>query len=290
VAVGVDNVTSGAIGVLGQPLGIGQGENPTCQAARCISLWAAHAPDLLLGTLLSAARDGRVEASFEGTRFDTHDVLDTPLDPPDLALDPVQIVLVPHLNRIYDVMIARAGLRAVDSHKWVNPAMYGHWVPKGFACCIDPRTKEVQRYADFLATFFATHHPDFCEDAAVPYPNPVGLLITDATGRYLGPHAVSVQRVALDPTGALRVYFFNPNNDGRQRWAAEVEPSVRGRGEWPGESSLPFAQFASRLYAFHFDPYQQGDAFAVPAELIAEARASARHSWGRAFQWSDETS
>jgi hypothetical protein len=283
-------LTAGAISVLGQPLGIGQGNNPTCQAARCISLWAAHAPAHLLRTLTQAARDGTIEATFEGQTFSTRDASAAPLGAPDLELDPVQVVLVPHLNRVYDTMLARAGLRNVDSHKWINPAMYGQWVSLGFACCVDPRTQSVTRYDEFLASFFASHHPDFNDDIALPYPNPAGLLITDARGRYMGPHAVAIQRVAPDATGALRVYFFNPNNDGRQRWAADIGPTVRGFGELAGESSLPFAQFASRLYAFHFDPYRQGDVFAVPQALITHVRALARQSWGRTLNWPDETS
>jgi hypothetical protein len=242
---------------------------------------------LLLTMLADAARDGAVKAQFEGVSFVSSEVSESPLDGPDPQLDPVQIVLVPHLNRIYDSMMARAGLRAVDSHKWVNPEMYGRWVPRGFAACVDPRTQKVMRYEDFLRTFFATHHPDFNDGASWPYPNPVGLLITDARGRYLGPHAVAIQRVARDERGDVRVYFFNPNSEGRQRWAPTITPTVRGFGELPGESSLPFVQFASRIYAFHFDPYQQGDAFAVSSALLESVRALTRESWGSAFTWSE---
>lgn len=278
-------LAAGALSVLGQPLGIGQGRNPTCQATRCISLWAAHDSAFLLRVVAQAARDGWVQAAFEGAAFRSDEVKDSPLDAADTNLDPVQVVLVPHLNRIYDGLIARTGLRGVDAHKWVNPAMYGRWVPKGFASCVDPITAEVIAYDDFLARFFATHHPSFNDNATLPYPNPVGLLVTDAHGRYLGPHAVAIQRVARDAQGNVRVYFFNPNNDGRQRWAPNITPAVRGFGEIPGESSLPFHQFASRIYAFHFDPYQQGDAYAVPRADLDQVRDLVRTSWESAFTW-----
>jgi hypothetical protein len=280
-------LVSGAISVLGQPLGIGQGDNPSCQAARCISLWAAHAPGHLLTTLADAARDGAVSAVFEGVTVRSNEVCESLLGAADPKLDPVQTVLVPHLNRIYDWMIARTGLRAVDSHKWINPAMYGRFVPAGFAACVDPRTQVVSRYEDFLRMFFATHHPDFNGCAELRYPNPVGLLVTDARGRYLGPHAVAIERVARDPLGEVRVYFFNPNTEGRQRWAPAIAPTVRGFGELPGESSLPFVQFASRIYAFHFDAYQQGDAYAISRELLDAVSQLARESWAPAFHWSE---
>ena len=36
------------LGVFGLPLGVGQGNNPTCQSARAISMWAFNDPDYLL--------------------------------------------------------------------------------------------------------------------------------------------------------------------------------------------------------------------------------------------------
>src|SRR5690606_30669053 len=39
---------AGVINTLGQPLGVGQGNNPTCQSARAISMWSYNDPDYLL--------------------------------------------------------------------------------------------------------------------------------------------------------------------------------------------------------------------------------------------------
>ncbi len=277
---------AGAISVFGQPLGIGQGNNPTCQAARALSLWAQHAQGYLLHQLVSAARDGFVELTFEGAplRSDllTGGVAGTLHD----DLDPVSSVLVRHLDRLYDEMMRRVALRFEDGHKWVNPALYGRWVPSGFASVfVDRAQTTVVGYDAFVRRFYATHHPEFNDGHPLMYPNPVGLCITNGHGYYLGPHAVSVQRVAEDPDGELRVYFYNPNNEGRQDWGEGVEPSIHERGEIQGESSLPFGQFVSRLYAYHYNPYEVGDAFAVPAGVVAEVREAAKRTWGRAFTW-----
>ena len=190
---------AGAVSVLGLPLGVGQGSNPTCQAARGLSLWSQHAPGLLLGMIATAVRDGFVRMDFENQVLRSDQLLDTdPSRPFDADLDPVSAVLVPHLDRIYARMI---------------------------------------------------------------------------------------QRIVADPDGKPRVYFFNPNNEGRQRWGHGVAPTVWGHGEFPGESSLPFAQFTSRLYAFHFDPYEEGEAYAVPEEVVEQVSTMARESWGRAVTW-----
>ncbi|MCA9619392.1 MAG: hypothetical protein KC731_10220, partial [Myxococcales bacterium] len=79
--------------------------------------------------------------------------------------------------------------------------------------------------------------------------------------------------------------FFNPNNEGRQNWGQGVSPSVEGHGEVEGESSLPFHQFASRIYAFHYNPYEEGDGYAVPEADVEEIEAMVRESWGRFFAW-----
>lgn len=277
---------AGTLGVLGRPLGVGQGNNPTCQSARGISLWSQHAPGLLLQMAVSAARDGLVETDFEGQRLRSCDLGEGLLkQPADPELDALSKVLVPHLDRIYARMMELVVLRGEDGHKWVNPAMYGQWVSKGFESAIDPGGQVVRRHQAFVRRFFATHHPDYNDGHALIYPNPVGLMITSAHGDLLGPHAVSIQRIAAGPDGQLRVFFFNPNNEGRQDWGNGVSPTVFGHGERPGESSLPFGHFASRLYAFHFDPYEQGDAYAVATEEVDEVTRLARHSWGRAYTW-----
>jgi len=279
-------LTAGCIAVLGQPLGIGQGHNPTCQAARGLSLWAQHAPGYLLGLVVSAARDGHIAMDFEGQHLRSDKLgggLARSLDP---ELDPVSLVLVPHLDRLYDEMMRRVALRGEDGHKWVNPALYGRWISHGFASIfLDIAQTTVSAPGDFVRRFFATHHPAYNDGNRLMYPNPLGLCVTNGHGDYLGAHAISLQRVAEDPDGKLRAYFYNPNNEGRQDWGRGVSPSVNGHGEREGESSLPFHQLASRIYAFHFNPFEVGDGYAVPDEEIEEIVTEARETWGQAFVW-----
>lgn len=277
---------AGALSVLGQPLGVGQGRNPTCQAARGISLWSQYAPAYLLELVVSAARDGVVEIPFEGQMVRSDKQVIAAGRALDMDLDPVSVVLVPHLDRVYEQMMRLVALRNEDGHKWVNPALYGRWVARGFSSVFaDVALTTIADYEDFVRRFFATHHPAYNDGHSLMYPNPVGLCITNGHGDYLGPHAVSLQRVAEDPTGALRIYFFNPNNEGRQDWGHGVKPSIASNGEQEGESSLPFDQFVSRLYAFHYNPYEVGDAFAVPDSAVQEIQSAAKGTWGRAFTW-----
>ena len=279
---------AGALSVLGQPLGVGQGMNPTCQAARGISLWAQCSPAFVLEMVISAARDGMVELPFEGQPVSSAHTIATGRAL-DLNLDPVSIVLVPHLDRIYEEMMRRVAPRLEDGHRWVNPAFYGRWVPSGFASVFaDGSMTQVADYADFVRRFFATHHPSYNDGHKLMYPNPVGICVTNGHGDYLGPHAISIQRISEGPDGELRVYFFNPNNEGRQDWGGNVIPTVKGYGELAGESSLPFNSFISRLYAFHFNPYEEGDAYAVPEEALESIEEAARQSWGRAFHWAPQ--
>ena len=277
---------AGMISVLGQPLGVGQGNNPTCQAARAISLWAQYAQGYLLNTVISAARDGFVEMNFEGETLRSDQLTGGFLPRLDRDSDPVSVVLVPHMDRLYDAMMKRVALRPEDGHKWVNPALYGRWVSSGFCSVFTDRAQTtVADYDDFLRRFYATHHPAYNEDHPLVYPNPVGILVTNSHGDCLGAHAVSIQRIEEDPHGELRAYFYNPNNEGRQDWGLGVKPSIRGNGELEGESSLPFHQFAARLYAFHYNPYEEGDAYAVPDETITQIQDAAQQSWGRSYTW-----
>ncbi|MCR9164455.1 MAG: hypothetical protein ACE37F_06535 [Nannocystaceae bacterium] len=279
-------LVAGALSVLGQPLGIGQGNNPTCQAARGLSLWAQHAPGYLLELLVAAARDGTVHMRFGDEVIESDKVTTAAVRPFDTDLDAVSLILVPHLDRIYEEMMRRVALRTEDGHKWVNPGLYGRWVPKGFASAFsDISQTAVDSFEDFVRRFFATHHPSYNDGHRLMYPNPVGLCVTNGHGDYLGPHAVSLQRIEVDPEGHVRAYFFNPNNEGRQDWGHGVVPSIRSHGEEEGESSLPFAQFVSRLYAFHYNPYEEGDSYAVPDAVVEEIEEAARNSWGRAFKW-----
>ncbi len=277
---------AGTLSVLGQPLGIGQGNNPTCQAARGLSLWSQHAPGYLMQIITTAARNNVIEMDFEGVRLRSDLLVGGVASGKfDNSLDPVSMILVPHLDKLYDEMMRQAGLRGEDQHKWVNPMFYGRWVHKGFASVYDVMSNTIKEYPAFMRRFFATHHPDYNDGSPLVYPNPVGIYITDIHGNLLGLHAVSIQRLETDPEGTLRVYFFNPNNEGRQQWGGEIETSVSGFGEQEGESSLPFEHFASRLYGFHYNPFEEGDAFAVPKDSIDAIEKNARETWGRAYTW-----
>ncbi|TLS38480.1 hypothetical protein [Pseudalkalibacillus caeni] len=276
---------SGVISVLGQPLGVGQGLNPTCQSARGISLWAQHAPGYLLELIPRAARDGDIDLKFEGTPIHSKDLKGGLAPELHKELDPVSLVLVPHLDRIYNEMMTRVALRGEDGHRWVNPAFYGNWVQTGFSNVIEPITGTVTDYPGYVRLFYATHHPEYNDDYELIYPNPVGIFITNVHGKLLGYHAVSILRIAQVPSGDYRIYFYNPNNDSSQNWGQDIEPTVSGNGELEGESSLPFHEFVSRLYAFHYNPYEQGDAFAVEDEIVEEIEKLAKESWGREYTW-----
>ncbi|NHM29368.1 hypothetical protein [Neobacillus terrae] len=276
---------AGIASVLGQPLGVGQGLNPTCQSARAISLWAQHGIGQLLDLLARAARDNDIDITFEGEVIHSSQIEGGVADEIHYELDSVSVVLVPHLDKVYNEMMKRTFLRGEDGHKWVNPEFYGEWIPRGFKNLIDPLTGAVVNYEAFVRLFYATHHPDYNEGYELIYPNPVGIYITNVHGKLLGLHAVSIQRIDKDPEGEYRIYFYNPNNDSGQNWGKGVEPSVRGNGELEGESSLPFAEFVSRMYAFHYNPYEQGDTYMVEDSIVEEVRKMAQESWGQDYTW-----
>jgi hypothetical protein len=279
-------LVAGTFAVLGRPLGVSQGRNPTCQAARGISLWAQQDPAQLLELIVSAARDGFIELRFRGHLLRSDALPKGVAAEIDLDLDPVSITLVPHLDRLYSELMRRCALSLEDAHKWVNPALYGRWISNELASAFaDLAQTTVANFEAFVRLFFATHHPDHNGGHRLMYPNPVGLVITNHHGRYLGPHAVSIQRVALDPDGETRVYFYNPNAEGRQDWGHGVVTTVSGHGELPGESSLPFPHFAARVYAFHYNANEQGDLAAVPDALVRGVHEAVRTSWGDHFHW-----
>jgi hypothetical protein len=176
-------------------------------------------------------------------------------------------------------------LRGEDPHKWVNPALYGHWIPTGFAYAFDPLSQAIVNYEAFVETFYRTHHPDYNGGLNLVYPNPVGIFITTSSANLLGFHAVSLQRVAADPEGKIRAYFFNPNNEGRQDWGQGIKPSVSGNGELEGESSVHFHEFVSRLYAYHYHKRAANEEVKVSEELIAQIKVMAKESWGREYRW-----
>lgn len=278
-----DLLLAGVVTMLGLPLGVGQGNNPTCQAARALSMWAFSDPDYLLQIVAWAARDDNVTLPFEGAMIRSQDhATGMALTPPG-DVDPVSTVTVPHLDRIYVEMGRRCEERVLaenmDAHAWVNPEMHGWWVGRGCALAVDLTSGALRDFDGFIRRFHAVYHPLYNGNQPVIHPQPAGIAVTDAAARYVGWHAIAIYRVALDQGGEMRVYFYNPNNDSGQDWGDGVVVSTEGKGERFGESSLPFADFAARLYLFHFDPLEVGAADAVPAETVAAIEAAARRSW-----------
>lgn len=270
---------AGVLSVLGQPLGVGQGNNPTCQSARAISMWAYNDPDYLLQMVTWAARDGEVVIHFEGQPISSRDLAAGLAEIPPSDVDPVSAVVVPHLDRIYVEMGRLCAQRGEDPHRWVNPELHGWWVGRGYDIAVDVASGLLSDYEGFIRRFYAAYHPYYNGDQPVIHPQPAGLAITDSAARFVGWHAIAIYRVALDREGVMRVYFVNPNNDSGQDWGDDVVVSTESRGERYGESSLPIVEFASRLYLFHFDPLEQGKPEAVPADEVAEIEARARRSW-----------
>ncbi|MEH7331650.1 hypothetical protein V7161_03370 [Neobacillus drentensis] len=276
---------AGVMSILGQPLGVGQGNNPTCQSARAISLWSQHGIGQLLEYIARAARDNDIDMTFEGETIHSSLLIGGVAGEIGQDLDPISMVLVPHLDKIYNEMMKKTLLRGEDGHKWVNPEFYGAWIPKGFINAIDQLTLYVTNYSAFVKLFYATHHPDYNEGYEMIYPNPVGILITNVHGELLGLHAVSIQRIKKDQHGNVRIYFYNPNNDSGQNWGQGIIASVSGFGELEGEASLPFHEFVSRMYAYHYNPFEQSDTYMVEHSLVEEVEALARESWGKNYQW-----
>lgn len=275
------HLLAGLLNVLGQPFGVGQGHNPTCQSARAISMWAYNDPDYLMQLLAWAARDDAITMHFEGSPLNSSELPAGLVDAMHLDLDAVSLVLVPHLDRIYLGMGRLAAARAEDPHKWINPEFHGWWVGRGFAIAVDVATGRLADYEGFVRAFHASYHPFHNGNQPQIHLQPAGVAVTDSAGRFVGWHAITLIRSALDMRGEMRAYFYNPNNDGGQDWGCGVVVSTEGNGEYFGESSLPFAQLASRLYIFHYDPLEPGDADSVPAETVAEVRRMAEESWAR---------
>ena len=276
---------AGTVSVLGQPLGVGQGDNPTCQSARAISLWSQCDPGFLLELITWAARDNEVDMHFEGQLLRSTDLQSGGIVELHTELDPASLVLVPHLDRIYWEMGRRIAGRGEDGHKWINPEFHGWWVHRGFATAIQYSSGDVVDFEGFMRLFHTSYHPAYNGSRQLIYAQPAGIAATNKNGQFIGWHAVSIQRVTLDRSGEVRVYFYNPNNDGGQDWGQGIVTSTAGHGELAGESSLPFRQFAARLYVFHYNPRELGDPAFVPAADLAEIAALARESWARGVAW-----
>ena len=86
--------------------------------------------------------------------------------------------------------------------------------------------------------------------------------------------------MTLDPQDVMRAYFFNPNNDSGQDWGDGIKVSTAGNGERFGEASLPFEQFASRLYIFHYDPLERGELADITQEELDRVIGYIHRSWG----------
>lgn len=270
----------GVLCMLGQPLGVGQGNNPTCQSARALSMWSCNDPDYLLQMVAWAARDDEIIMHFEGqpvsSRLSGAGVaLTAPID-----LDPVSMVVVPHLDRIYAEMGRRCLGRDGDPHRWVNPEFHGWWTGRGFRIGVDVETGMLFETETFLRHFYASYHPFYNGNQPLIHPQPAGIAVTDSAARFIGWHAVTILRIGLDQENVMRVYFYNPNNDSGQDWGNGVVVSTAGRGERYGEASLPFEEFASRLYIFHYDPLEHGVLAAISAEELHRVMSMIQGSWG----------
>ncbi len=274
-------LVAGAMMLLGQPLGIGQGNNPTCQAARALSMWALNDPDYLLWQLAQVTSNDRLIMHFEGQALDSALLpgglaLHTPLD-----ADPVSVVLVPHLDRIYAEMGRLVAGRGEDPHRWINPELHGWWVGREFHIAVDIATGKLQAHDRFIKDFHKAYHPFHNGNEPVIHPQPAGIAVTDSQGSFVGWHAISIIRVALDQSGEMRVYFFNPNNDSGQDWGHGIVVSTQGNGERLGEASLPFAQFTSRLYIFHDDGLKTVTEVPVDAAQIEIIHQMTLQSWAK---------
>ena len=270
---------AGVITLLGLPLGVGQGNNPTCQSVIGLSMWAMNDTAYLLQLLTWAARDDEVLMRFEGQQISSRDLEAGLAKLPPVDVDPVSLILVPHLDRIYIEMGRLCGVRDDDLHRWIDPEFYGWWVGHGFRVVANIQTGKVEDYEGFIRHFYACYHPYYNGGMPMIHPQPAGIAVTDSGARFVGRHAIAIRRVALDPEGEMRVYFYNPNNDSGQDWGQGIHCAIEGSGERFGEASLPFAEFVSRLYVFHYDTLEVGDPEAVPAADVDRVAELGRTSW-----------
>jgi len=268
-----------ALNVLGRPLGVGQGNYPTCQSRRALSMWAYNMPAELLRVLTWAARDDEVVMRFEGNSISSRDLGTGLATEPPVDVDAVSLLAVPHLDRIYFEMGRRSAGRGEDPHKWVNAEFHGDHVGHGFRIAVDVFTGGLKDYEGFIRDFYAAYHPIYNGNIPVINPQPAGIAVTDSATRFLGWHAITIQRLALDTDKTMRVYFFNPNNDSGQNWGQDIVTSTQGHGELYGEASLPVAEFASRLYVFHYDPLEKGEPTDIPTDEVNRAMHLAQTSW-----------
>ena len=273
-------LVEGVLCVLGLPLGVGQGNNPTCQSARALSMWAYNDPDYLLQMVAWAARDDDIIMHFEGMPLSSIASQSGVATELPMDLDPVSLIVVPHLDRIYAEMVRRCVGREGDPHRWVNPEFHGWWSGRGFRINVDVETGQLDELDAFLRHFYASYHPYYNGNQPLIHPQPAGIAVTDSAARFIGWHAITILRVSLDPDDVMRVYFFNPNNDSGQDWGDGIRVSTARHGERFGESSLPFEEFASRLYIFHYDPLERGELAEITQEELDRVIGHIHRSWG----------
>tara|TARA_R110000737_G_C14607913_1_gene490433 strand:- start:2442 stop:3212 length:771 start_codon:yes stop_codon:yes gene_type:complete len=249
-------------------------------------MWSQHAPAKLIHMVQAAAVHDDLSFRFEGSEIKYSESALGLVQKLDHQLDAVSVTLVPMLDKIYNEMMRRASGRGEDPHKWVNPGLYGQWIQIGFASAYDYLSNAIVDFDDFLRVFYGMCHPEYNGGHRLVYPNPVGIFITSAKGEMLGFHAISLLRVEKDPSGEVRAYFLNPNNEGRQNWGQGITPSVYGNGEIHGESSLPIHQFAARIYAFHYNNLDAASKMdKIPQTEIDTVKELAKQSWGKSYTW-----
>ena len=278
---------AGVLSMLGLPLGVGQGNNPTCQSARALSMWAYNDPDYLLQMVAWAARDDEIIMHFEGHPISSRTSLAGVARELPVDLDAVSLLVVPHLDRIYGEMGRQCENREGDPHRWINPEFHGWWSGRGFRINVDVETGKLVDLENFLRHFYACYHPYYNGNQPVIHPQPAGIAVTDSAARFIGWHAITLLRVGLDPQEEMRIFFYNPNNDSGQDWGDGVVVSTSGNGERFGEASLPFEQFASRLYIFHYDPLERGELARISQEELERVTGYISRSWG-AERWPTE--
>ena len=273
------HLLAGVLQVLGQPLGVGQGANPTCQSARAIAMWALNDPDYLLHLVTQVAEYDTLQMQFEGTPINSADLPAGLAGTGPIDADPVSVLLVSHLDRIYAEMGRLCTGRPGDPHTWINPQFHGWWVSRDCALAVDVTTGKLSGYDAFLRRFFAAYHPTYNGGRPLGHPQPAGIAVTDAQQRFVGWHAIAILRVAEDQAGDVRVYFYNPNNDSGQDWGNGVVVSTSGHGERHGEGSLEFEAFLSRVYLFHDEPLRSEHGDDIPADAIRAVWDQAAASW-----------
>lgn len=272
---------SGVVSLLGQPLGIAQGNNPTCQSARAMSMWAYNDPDYLLHIVAQVSRYDDLLMHFEGQPIYSSSLPDGLASNIPLDTDPVSVLLVPHLDKIYTEMGRICAGRGEDPHRWINPEYHGWWVGREFVIAVDVATGKLINHAGFVTQFYNSYHPLYNDNQPVVHPQPVGIAVTDSNGTFIGWHAITLLRVALDQLNVMRCYFYNPNNDSGQNWGHDVIVSTQGFNERFGEASLPFEQFLSRLYIYHDDPVDDSPKPEIPHDLIQKVQTMAESSWAK---------